>query len=403
MARTSYRNVPARLSILAVAVPLLFGCVSSGFTVPFTKKTDTTTAQSAPYPMPSSAAGSSASYRPAQAGKGSAERQMAKFNKELEASKGAGAYPGAKTAGKISTAFRRAANSLTPSPRVTPANDPTRLATKHGPIGPELFVSSARMFEHQGKTDNAVASYRKALEVDPNCRDALIGYARLEHRSGNLREAVGLYRRVVENDPQDAMASNDLGLCLARLGQVEQGISMLAVAVQTKPASALYRNNIATLLVEAGRTDEALAHLERAHGFAKAHHNLGYLLKQRGESELAMRYFARAVEVDPTLEASRAMLAQMSRQPQFSSDAWPPRQNATVQAPVSPAPSVRIGARSTRVSNRPASFERDAPPEPRDVLPSAHAPGTAPSPQYVPQSRLRVGPFGYEPTDVDVN
>ena len=398
MARTSYLNVPGRLSVFAVTVPLLLGCVSSGFTVPFTGKTDTQT-----YPMPPSAANRSGSYSPAQTRQGSAERQVTKISKELKKAKGVGTYPGATTARKISTAFRRAANSLAPSPRVTPTNDPTRLATEHGPIGPGLFVSSARMFEHQGKIDNAMASYGKALEIDPDCRDALIGYARLEHRSGNLREAVELYRRAVENDPQDAMASNDLGLCLARLGEVEQGISMLAMAVQSKPASTRYRNNIATLLVEAGRTDEALAHLERAHGHAKAHHNLGYLLKQRGESELAMRYFARAIEVDPTLEASRAMLAQMSRQPQFSAGTWPPRQNATVHAPVSPAPSVRIGARSTRVAHRPASFEMDAPPEPLDVLPSGHGTGTAPSPQYVPQSRLRVGPFGYEPTDVEAN
>jgi tetratricopeptide (TPR) repeat protein len=373
---------------------MLGGCASSGWLPPLKGKSETIAASDAAF----SVSGSVPRNALAPAQPRSSQAQAAKLAQEFDQGKKAATYPGAKTAKKITSVFGQVADSLTPDPRVIPAKDPTRLSSDPGPLGSELYVSSARLLEHQGKNEQAATNYRKALEADPRCRDALIGYARLEHRTGNLAEAVRLYRLALENEPRDATALNDLGLCLARQGQLDQAIATTSRAVQVDPSSVRYRNNLATLLIDARRPDEALAHLEQAHGRAKALHNVGYLLKQRGEPQLAMRYLAKAIEVDPTLDASRNMLAEMSRAtPVRPSGDGPARWAARQESPATARPETRLGTRPTHSWNRPASYQAEVAPEPPDVLTQGDGTPMPPSPQYVPQSRLRVGPFGYEP------
>ena len=90
---------------------------------------------------------------------------------------------------------------------------------------------------------------------------------------------------------------------------------MLTKAVDLDPRKALYRNNLARVLVELGQPKPAFDHLIAVHGPAIAHYNMGYFHYQRQQHQEAIRHFAHAAEMDPSLVAARRMLEQLGAVP----------------------------------------------------------------------------------------
>ena len=222
------------------------------------------------------------------------------------------------TATGVRSKLTQTANSIkdamTIRPKVTPATDPTSLASDPGPLQPELFVSAAAVLEQHNRVAEATDKYQQALTLDPTHRAALIGLARLRHRTNDVAGAIQTYRTALQAYPDDAVLLNDLALCYARAGQPENALPALQRAVELNPSSTLYRNNMAAILVAADRTAEALPLLAETYGTAVAYYNLGYLLHQRGKDEAAVQHFAAALEANPSLSPARVMLDQLAPQ-----------------------------------------------------------------------------------------
>ncbi|MCA9166867.1 MAG: tetratricopeptide repeat protein [Planctomycetales bacterium] len=185
--------------------------------------------------------------------------------------------------------------------------DPTSLQYKAGPVQPSLYLSAAHMMEARGQLSEARKHYEHILSVEPQHREALIGMARLDHREGRHEQAIVAYQRALQLVGNDAVVLNDLGLCMARAGRTDEAVRTLQAAIAEKPDSLMYRNNLATVLLEANRIDQAVATLAESHGPAVAHYNIGYLLNQRGDTADALEHFETSLRIDPTFGAARAM------------------------------------------------------------------------------------------------
>jgi tetratricopeptide (TPR) repeat protein len=172
-------------------------------------------------------------------------------------------------------------------------------------IGPDLYVASARLHEHNGNFIGAAEQYEKALKIDPNNLVAMLSCAHMLDRQGKLDQATPLYQRAAQTHPHEAAAFNDLGLCYARRRMLNESIAALSDAVRLQPERELYRNNLATVLVEQNRADEALKQLQAVQADSVAHYNVGYLLQQHGQNQLAAAYFNQAAQMDPTFTAAR--------------------------------------------------------------------------------------------------
>ncbi len=215
----------------------------------------------------------------------------------------------------VSSTFKKATRSvvdaLTIKPKVVKARDPTSLSSPTGPIGPDLYVTAARLAESNEEFGDAQTQYEKALAVQADYLPALVGLSRLHHRRGDVDLSIHYGRQAVEADPKSAVAHNDLGLCYARQRQFDAAIQSLSQAVQLQPRSKLYRNNLAASLVFAGRLNEAQMHLGQAHGDAAVQYNLGYLLYQQGRTDECVAYFQRALRLDPQLRPAAQMLMRL--------------------------------------------------------------------------------------------
>lgn len=214
--------------------------------------------------------------------------------------------PATKLTSAVSTAFKRE------TPEGT--DDALTLAKRPKPSAP-LFTMLAQMHERSGNLVGAAEQYELALKQDPAHLDALLGMARLHDRQNQFSEAEKYYAEAVRQHPNEAVAHNDYGLCLARQGRLEQAAHSMAAAVKLQPDKHLYRNNMATLLVHMGRPDDALQELIAVHPPAVAHYNVGYLLAQQQQTQLAQKFFAKSVQIDANFAPAQQWVEMLARQP----------------------------------------------------------------------------------------
>ncbi len=101
--------------------------------------------------------------------------------------------------------------------------------------------------------------YEKALELDPNAIEVLVGEALVTSRyDWQWEEATDLYQRALEADPESADAHTDYAYHLSKLGRCREAISHARLGVQLDPVSPWRRLAEPRVLPCLGRADEAL-------------------------------------------------------------------------------------------------------------------------------------------------
>jgi tetratricopeptide (TPR) repeat protein len=265
-----------------------------------------------------------------------------------------------KVASSIKSGTDKMVAAITPKTTKTPVP----MESPSGKPGPAVFVAAAQMHETSGNFVEAEAAYRKALDMDPNYLDALIGYARLEDRQGNFEAATKFYQRAIRKYPKDASVRNDLGLCYHRRGKLPEATRELQKAVELDGESKLYRNNLAAVYVEQGKNREALQQLVAAHGTSVGNYNLGYLLTQKKNNAEALKYFRAAAEADPSLTAAQQWIAQLSS----PAGAYASHAGGPMNQNSAGANAAYVAQHPAAVQGQPAQY---APPQTSTVTPGA--------------------------------
>jgi len=197
-----------------------------------------------------------------------------------------------------------------PSPPVVPAEDPTSVFSKSRP-SPELYVTMANFHEQAGRLAQAEQAYQQALKLSPKHLGAHLNYARFKDRQGQSQAALELYQKAAKLYPKEPIVLNDLGLFYARKGKNKEAVQAYERAIQLQPKRALYRNNIAMVLVEMGQPEKALVHLRAVSAEPEVCYKMGYLLQKKGQLSESAKYFARAVQLNPSMEEAKGWLQQV--------------------------------------------------------------------------------------------
>lgn len=77
-------------------------------------------------------------------------------------------------------------------------------------------------FFGEGKLDEAVAEYERALALDPNFADALHGLAQAYHAKQDFDRAIESARRILALDPEDILAWTAISRAYQRLGKIPE-------------------------------------------------------------------------------------------------------------------------------------------------------------------------------------
>ena len=152
-----------------------------------------------------------------------------------------------------------------------------------------------------GRRAQAVASWRRALALDPRLVEALVNLAVALNASGERAAAARLYEDALAVDPHSMLALNNLAVMRLGEGRAADAIVLLERALaRQRDASTL--TTLGTALRREGRLLEAAAAFEEAcrvdPGRALAYVGLGAVLRSMRRPEEALALCRRAVEVD---------------------------------------------------------------------------------------------------------
>ena len=165
----------------------------------------------------------------------------------------------------------------------------------HGNLGGALRA--------QGKLDEAIASYRRALALKPDHADGhyALGNALQDH--GRLDEAITSYQQALALAPGFAEAHGNLGNAFRRQGKLEEAIASYRHVLALRPNFAEMHGNLGHALQDQGKLDEAVASFRQAlalkPGFAGLHSDLGVALRDQGKLDEAVAAYQRALALDP--------------------------------------------------------------------------------------------------------
>lgn len=163
------------------------------------------------------------------------------------------------------------------------------------------WVRRGLAMERDGKMSDAADAYRRAILADARCRDAHFQLASLSERLGAFEQAEASYRKAIELQP-DAAAYNNLGNVLGARGRLKDAIDAYREAAKREPGLASAHYNLGHSLILAHRFDEAEAELTSAWRLAplesKYGESLGLFYKNNGEPERALPFLENCARMD---------------------------------------------------------------------------------------------------------
>jgi len=131
-------------------------------------------------------------------------------------------------------------------------------------VNPQLHFMAGLCHGGLGRVEEAIASYRRALQYQPDFIEARANLGYLLEHTGRIEEAAECYRRALALAPDEWVALNRLGYCERMLGQAEASLATLGRALAINARSAPTLNELALSLLQLDRRSEAIARLREA-------------------------------------------------------------------------------------------------------------------------------------------
>ncbi len=145
--------------------------------------------------------------------------------------------------------------------------------------------------------------WRATLAVNPRAAVAYYGMAGLLASQGRLDEAIHDYRRALKLRPDYVNAHTELGHLLVQRRRLAAAAAHYRKAIAARPDAAADHNNLGNVLAQQDNLVAARRHLEQAlrlqPNFAEAHNNLGIVLAHQGDLPAAAEEFRAALKLRP--------------------------------------------------------------------------------------------------------
>ena len=189
-------------------------------------------------------------------------------------------------------------------------------------LGRALEVTKDNWFVHtnlgyalyeQGRKEEAIAHYRKSVEINPNNLKGLINLGSSLSEAGRDDEAIVFYEEALRIMPENPKAINNLGLVLVNQGRFPEAAERFRDAVRLDPKFFDAWNNLAGALAQAGDMASAEKVYREAlkvdPSSAMALNNLGIIVARDGRVGEAAELFRQALKISPGFADARKNLS----------------------------------------------------------------------------------------------
>ena len=160
----------------------------------------------------------------------------------------------------------------------------------------------------QGRFGEAGESYQKAIKLEPNFADAHYNLGNALKQTGDLKQAIASYKACLAINPNDAEVLLNYGNSLKNYGDFDQAIEAYAQTLKINPNSAAAQTNMDNADEEKAEIDKNVADYARIAkleiGSAEIVSFTGTLLKAKGYLDAAIDSYKQAIKIKPdTAEA----------------------------------------------------------------------------------------------------
>ena len=168
---------------------------------------------------------------------------------------------------------------------------------------PDVLVTRGDLRASVGRREEAIADYRRALELKPDLPEALLGLARASVDSGEFVEAEEAARRFITRRRRDWRGYSMLGFVYFQEGQYARAIEPWRRASRLAPDNARALRNLASAYFQLNHLDDAVAAYGRSLAVnpdPATYRNLGTALFTLRRYEEATEAFEKATALAPS-------------------------------------------------------------------------------------------------------
>jgi tetratricopeptide (TPR) repeat protein len=122
------------------------------------------------------------------------------------------------------------------------------------------FQSGLDLEESGAPLSEAIAAYKKAVELNPNAAGALVNLGTIHYHLRKFKEAADYYQKAIDVDPRYALAHFNLGNLRDEQGETEKAFEHYGTALKLNPDYADAHYNIALLCERTGEFLRATKH-----------------------------------------------------------------------------------------------------------------------------------------------
>jgi tetratricopeptide (TPR) repeat protein len=167
---------------------------------------------------------------------------------------------------------------------------------------PEVHFELGSIYSHEGKTAEAIAELKSALELSPNSDEGNRRLGEAYLAAGKKDESIQAYRKAVEVNPYYWLNYSRLGGAYFRFGQNEDALRAYQRVAELAPDSDSGYSNIGVVYYREGKWNEALVAFQKAltlRPSAAVYSNLGTIYFYQGRYSESTGMFEKAVELAP--------------------------------------------------------------------------------------------------------
>ncbi|MEM7474509.1 MAG: tetratricopeptide repeat protein [Planctomycetota bacterium] len=177
----------------------------------------------------------------------------------------------------------------------------------------QIALETARLAEERGMDTDAIAAYEEVRRLNPKQPGVSHALAVLYDRGLMTDSAQKEYSAALQEAPNDANVHCDYGYFLYSTGRLFEAEESLRRAINLDANHQKSTVNLAVVLASQAKFDEAQFLFEKAIGPAAALHNIGMFQLRHGNTAVGQQLITAALEKDPSLQQSMAVLENLGR------------------------------------------------------------------------------------------
>jgi tetratricopeptide (TPR) repeat protein len=179
--------------------------------------------------------------------------------------------------------------------------DECKKALSLNPKAADVWFRLAGIYQSRNKSQQALASYRSGLAVDPGNLPAYKNYAQLLVQTGDFRAAVKPLERITRKEPGNVQSQLALIEAYSRAGQIDSAVTRIEeVLPLSSNQEKLELTRILVRMKHVERAEEILEELVKSNpNLAEAHGQLGLSLMEREQFQNAAWELGQAAQIEP--------------------------------------------------------------------------------------------------------